>query len=135
MTTSIVLMAVLFGGTVLAELPPPELKASMVVLGVADVQRSVKFYRDVLALAPAPAPGDLPMFRSGELTIVLNGGMPSSGTGFELVFPVASVSAVRKQLVERGCKFEGEAREIAPNMWASTFNDPDGHHLTLFGGR
>lgn len=128
-------MAFLFSGTVLAQLPPPDLKASMIVLGVADVQRSVKFYRDILALAPAPAPGDLPMFRSGELTIVLNGGLPPSGTGFELVFPVGSVSAVRKQLVERGCKFDGKVREVAHNMWASTFSDPDGHHLTLFGGR
>jgi len=75
------------------------------------------------------------MFRSGDLTIVLNGTLPPSNGGFELVFPVQSVSAVQKQLIERGCKFLGETREITPNLWASTFNDPDGHHLTLFGPR
>ncbi len=107
----------------------------MIVLGVADLSRSIEFYRDTLALRAAPAPGDLPMFRAGDLTIVLNGALSPSGTGFELVFPVESVSAAREQLGERGCKFAGEPREVAPGMWAATFNDPDGHHLTLFGGR
>ena len=50
-----------------------------------------------------------------------------------MVFLVESVGAVWKQLVDRGCKFIGDAREVAPNMWAATFSDPDGHHLTLFG--
>lgn len=131
MTT--LLIAALLAGTVLAQSPAPQLKASMIVLGVSDLARSVKFYRDTLALAAAPAPGDLPMFRAGELTIVLNGGMAPGGRGFELVFPVASVGAARKQLAERGCSFMGDAREVAPEMWAATFTDPDGYHLTLFG--
>jgi catechol 2,3-dioxygenase-like lactoylglutathione lyase family enzyme len=107
----------------------------MIVLGVADVSRSLKFYRDTLGLSPAPAPGDLPMLRSGDLTIVLNGALSPSGGGFELVFPVESVSALQKQLTERGCTFLGGPREVAPNMWATTFSDPDGHQLTLFGAR
>jgi predicted enzyme related to lactoylglutathione lyase len=134
-TSSTLALAVLFAGTVLAQSPTPNLKASMIVLGVSDLNRSLKFYRDTLALSSVPAPGDLPMFRSGELTIVLNGSLPPANGGFELVFPVESVSAVQKQLIERGCKFLGEPREITPNLWASTFNDPDGHHLTLFGPR
>ena len=105
----------------------------MIVLGVTDVSRSLKFYRDTLGLSPAPSPGDLPMLRSGDLTIVLNGALSPSGGGFELVFPVESVSAVRKQLLARGCEFLGEPREVAANIWAATFSDPDGHHLTLFG--
>jgi len=135
MMTSTLAAAVLFAGTLLAQSPAPNLKASMIVLGVTDLSRSLKFYRDTLALPPAPAPGDLPMFRAGDLTIVLNGNLSPSGGGFELVFPVESVSAARKQLIGRGCKFVGDAREVAPNMWAATFSDPDGHHLTLFGAR
>lgn len=107
----------------------------MIVLGVTDVSRSLKFYRDTLGLSTVPAPGDLPMLRSGDLTIVLNGSLPARSGGFELVFPVESVSAVRKQLSDRGCTFSGDSREIAPNMWAATFSDPDGHHLSLFGAR
>jgi len=113
----------------------PNLKASMIVLGVTDVSRSLKFYRDTLGLSPAPAPGDLPMLRSGDLTIVLNGALPANSGGFELVFPVESVSAIRKQLSDRGCTFIGDSREVAPKIWAATFSDPDGHHLTLFGAR
>jgi predicted enzyme related to lactoylglutathione lyase len=107
----------------------------MIVVGVSDLSRSVSFYRDTLALPLAPAPGDLPMFRAGDLTIVLNGALSPSGGGFELVFPVESVSTVWKQLTDRGCKFTGAPREVAPKMWAATFSDPDGHHLTLFGAR
>jgi len=75
------------------------------------------------------------MFRAGDLTLVLDGAMSPSSGGFELVFPVESVSAVRKQLTDRGCQFIGDAREVAPNMWGATFTDPDGRHLTLFGAR
>lgn len=135
MTISHLAVAVLLAGTMRAQSPAPNLRASMIVLGVADLSRSLQFYRDTLALPAAPAPGDLPMFRAGDLTIVLNGALSPSGTGFELVFPVESVSAARKQLSDRGCKFSSEPKEVAPNMWAATFSDPDGHHLTLFGGR
>lgn len=135
MTISSLAAAALLAGTLLAQSPVPNLKASMIVLGVTDLDRALKFYRDTLALPAAPAPGDLPMFRAGELTIVLNAALPANSGGFELVFPVESVGAARKQLADRGCTFLGEPREVAPNMWAATFNDPDGHHLTLFGGR
>ncbi len=137
MITSTLAITTLLAATLLAQSssPVPNLKASMIVLGVADVSRSLRFYRDILGLSPAPAPGDLPMFRSGDLTIVLNSALSASGGGFELVFPVESVSAVRKQLIERGCTFSGDPHEVAPNMWAATFSDPDGHHLTLFGAR
>ena len=135
MITPILVTSVLAGATVLAQSQAPSLKASMIVLGVADVSRAAKFYRDTLGLTPAPAPGDLPMFRAGELTIVLNGALSAASGGFEVVFPVDSVSAVQKQLANRGCNFAGYAREVAPNTWVATFTDPDGHYLTLFGGR
>jgi predicted enzyme related to lactoylglutathione lyase len=133
MTTLVI--AALLAGTVLAQSPAPELKASMIVLGVTDLSRSVKFYEETLAFPSAPAPGDLPMFRAGDLTIVLNAALSGSAGAFELVFPVGSVAAVRKQLMEHGCHFIGDSREVAKDMWAATFTDPDGHRLTLFGAR
>ncbi len=130
------LLASLVTGSVLAQqTPAPPLKASMIVLGVADIARSVQFYKETLALPQAPAPGDLPMFRSGDLTIVLNAGLSNGRGGFELVFPVESVDATRKRLAERGCQFVRESRMVAPNSWVATFTDPDGHRLTLFGPR
>ena len=107
----------------------------MIVIGVGDLSRSVKFYKQTLGLSPAPAPGDLPMFQAGNVTIVLNGALARGSGDFELVFPVASVAAVRKQLMERGCTFLSDSKEVARDMWAATFADPDGHRLTLFGGR
>ena len=68
----------------------------MIVLGVTDVSRSLRFYRDTLGLSPATALGDLPMFRAGDLTIVLNGALSASGGGFELVFPVESFGTIQK---------------------------------------
>ena len=130
-----VLLATLLAGAVFAQAQVPELKASMIVLGVSDLSRSVKFYRDTLALPAAPAPGDLPIFQAGQFMIVLNGNMSPKPGGFEVVFSVESVSTVRNQMTDRGCKFVGETREVAPNRWVATFTDPDGHHLTLFGGR
>lgn len=129
------LLAALLAGTALAQSTTPQLKASMVVIGVTDLNRSVKFYKETLALTPAPALGDLPMFRAGELTIVLNGALSGASGAFELVFPVESVSATRKQLTDRGCMFTGDSKEVAPNLWVATFTDPDGHLLSLFGPR
>jgi len=133
--TSLLVIGLLLAGAVFAQSSASGLKASMIVLGVSDRSRSVKFYGETLGLPPAPAPGDLPMFRAGDLTIVLNSAMSTGSGGFELVFPVGSVSAIRKQLADRGCQFLGDTREVAPNLWAATFTDPDGHHLTLFGAR
>jgi predicted enzyme related to lactoylglutathione lyase len=120
--------------TLLAETPAPPLKATMVVLGVSNLARSVHFYKETLALAAAPAPGDLPMFQSGELTIMLNPGLKGGPDAFELVFNVPSVDTTRKLLADRGCVFLGEPREVAPGLWVATFADPDGHKLTLAGG-
>lgn len=111
------------------------LHASMVVLGVSDVKRSMKFYGETLGLASAPAPGDLPIYQAGKLKLVLNGGMPTESAGVEVVFDVASVGAARGQLEKRGCAFDGPAKEVAPGTWVTTFRDPDGHRLTLFGAR
>jgi hypothetical protein len=69
------------------------------------------------------------MFPGGDLTIVLNGALSGSTGAFELVFPVESVAAVRKQLTDRGCHFTGEPREVAKGMWAAKLTDPDGHRL------
>ena len=129
------LWAVLLAGTVLAKSPAPDLKASMVVLGVSDLSRSIEFYKQKLGLPSAPAPGDLPMFRAGNLVIVLNQALSGGSGAFELVFTVDSVGSVRDQLASRGCHFISDSKEAAKDMWAATFTDPDGHRLTLFGAR
>ena len=49
-------------------------------------------------LPPLPAPGDLPMFAGGDLTIVLNGALSGSTGAFELVYPVESVTRFENNL-------------------------------------
>ena len=69
--------------------------------------------------------------------LMLNGGLrrpngPLAGA-MEIVVGVESVIESHKQLLDRGCTFINEPREVTPGSWASTFSDPDGHWLTLFG--
>ncbi|HEX4784642.1 MAG TPA: VOC family protein [Candidatus Sulfotelmatobacter sp.] len=133
--TIYLLAAALLAGTAFAQSAVPDLRASIVVIGVGDLSRSVKFYKETLGLSPAPAPGDLPMFRAGNVTIVLNSALTGGSGAFELVFSVESVGATRKQLTDRGCRFIGDSKEVAKDLWTATVLDPDGHRLTLFGPR
>ena len=53
----------------------------------------------------------------------------------EIVFPVESVSTAYRLLMERGCKFVKQPAEFIPGSWAANFKDPDGHLLTVIGGK
>ena len=69
--------------------------------------------------------------------LMLNSGLrrpegPLAGA-MEIVVAAESVTAGHRQLIEKGCKFINEPREVTPGSWACTFSDPDGHWLTLFG--
>ena len=80
------------------------------------------------------------MLRAGEVTIALNRPLArSAGNAIagavEIMFLTESVSVTEKQLAARGCTFITGAHEVTPGLWASTFTDPDGHKLTLLGGR
>jgi predicted enzyme related to lactoylglutathione lyase len=49
--------------------------------------------------------------------------------------PVESVEASHGDLKARGCTFTAAPHEVTTGMWAATFTDPDGHKLTILGGR
>lgn len=129
-------------GAVLAQTPPPppQLRVSMIALGVKDIGRSIQFYGETLGLQLAGKPGEVTLFRAGDVTIVLNHplGRASGETmagAVEVIFPVESVAATYGDLTKRGCKFLREPREVTPGTWAATFTDPDGHRLTILGPR
>ncbi len=118
----------------------PEMKITMIVLGITDPARSAKFHSETLGLTIMGKPSDVTLFRAGDLTLVLNQGLSKaphlSLTGaVEVVFPVASVAEARSQFGAKGCNFVAEPHEVMPGMWAATFTDPDDHWLTLFGGK
>jgi catechol 2,3-dioxygenase-like lactoylglutathione lyase family enzyme len=110
----------------------------MISLGVKDSARSVRFYGETLGLEMIGKPGEVTLFRAGEVTMVLNrpAGLaarnPLAGTA-EVIFPVDSVAAFHEGLQQRGCSFVAAPHEITSGMYAATFTDPDGHLLTILG--
>lgn len=111
----------------------------MVMLGVENVGHSVAFYRDVIGLELQSQSPEFAFFNAGSVTLALNLPLglsvkPRAGAT-EIVFPVESVAQARLLLKERGCSFLREPREVTPGSWAVTFNDPDGHHITLLGSK
>lgn len=115
------------------------MRISMISLGVKDMEASVRFYRDTLALAISGKPGEVTVFEAGTVKIALNrplgraAGSDRMTGAVEVIFAVASVNTAYKQLSDRGCRFLREPREVTPGTWAATFVDPDGHRLTVLG--
>ena len=112
---------------------------STIVLGVDDLDASVAFYQDVLELELKGQHGSLAFLALGDLMLMLNAELgklytPIAGA-VEVVMPVRSVTAAHTLLTERGCAFLNKPREVIPGSWGTTFTDPDGHKLTLMGGR
>jgi predicted enzyme related to lactoylglutathione lyase len=138
MTTPLLMM--LLAGALPAQTPPPQLRVSMIALGVTDSARSIKFYSETLQLPLVGKPGEVTLFRAGDVMIALNHPLGRTAGdaivgALEIIFPVESVAASHSNLVERGCRFLRDPREVTPGTWAATFTDPDGHRLTILGPR
>ena len=133
-------LILLFATTMLAQTATPQLRVSMIALGVTDMARSIKFYNETLGLQLVGKPAEVTLVRAGDVTIALNyplgrtAGNAIAGA-VEVIFPVESVAASYSDLVKRGCRFIREPREVTPSLWAATFTDPDGHQLTILGSR
>lgn len=113
------------------------MKISLIALGVSDVATSVAFYRDKAGFDLQNQFESIAFFSAGPVMLMLNGGLkrpdrPLAGAA-EIVVAAESVTASHRLLMERGCSFVNEPREVTPGSWAVTFSDPDGHWLTLFG--
>ena len=113
------------------------MKISLIALGVSDLSKSVAFYRDMAGFDLQNQFESLAFLSAGPIMVMLNSGLrrpdgPLAGA-MEIVVAAESVTAMHRQLIERGCSFVNEPREVTPGSWASTFTDPDGHWLTLFG--
>ncbi|MBI3405699.1 MAG: VOC family protein [Acidobacteria bacterium] len=110
---------------------------SVVMLGVKDVKRSIEFYRDKLGLVLQNQFEVFAFFQAGGVTLVLTqallrGGPVVVGTQ-EIVFGVEGVRETHDALIARGVAFTQDPRVVNPPMWAANFNDPDGHHLSIYG--
>jgi catechol 2,3-dioxygenase-like lactoylglutathione lyase family enzyme len=123
-------------------------KLGHVVLNCSDMERSVRFYTEVLGFRISDVysddmvPGGMVFMRFNEdhHGVALVGSMTGPSPNVELnhmAFEVATLDEVilaRNYLTERGVKIDFEGRRRAGVQIAVEFRDPDGHRLEIYWG-
>jgi predicted enzyme related to lactoylglutathione lyase len=102
-----------------------------------DVERAVRFYRDVLGLPFLfAAPPRLAFFDCGGVRLMLS--TPERGfdhPGSVLYFAVEDIQGMRDTLTSRGIAFRTEPHKIATladrEVWLADFEDTEGNTLAL----
>jgi catechol 2,3-dioxygenase-like lactoylglutathione lyase family enzyme len=112
-------------------------KVTHLMIGVTDMDQSVRFYGDLLGLAVQSQSPELSFLTAGSVTIGLATFLwdaygKAPGT-IEVVFGVDSVRTAHAELEARGVKFFVPPRSIGGPNWAANFADPDGHACSVFG--
>ena len=112
-------------------------KLGTILLGVKEVGRAAAFYRDVLGLPMTAQFEGFAFFNAGGVTLALSEGLARAvltvGEAVEVVFAVDGVREAYEALKGKGVPFRIEPRQVAGPNWAANFDDPDGHHLSVFG--
>ena len=121
-------------------LDPQPFKLSVfgdIILGVSDLARSVAFYRDILGFHLQRQGDGFAFFLGGGVSFVLSEPLlkmrPGPIGAMEIVFNVDDVRGAWKILKNRGLGFTTEPMEISGTLWGASFDDPDGHHLSILG--
>jgi catechol 2,3-dioxygenase-like lactoylglutathione lyase family enzyme len=124
-------------------------KLGHVVVNVADLDKSKRFYTEVLGFQPTDIYGDDKMpggmvflrCNGDHHCLALIGGAPPAGearrTLHHLAFELATLDEVfraRDHLRRHGATIVYEGRRRAGCQVSVEFLDPDGHHLELFWG-
>jgi lactoylglutathione lyase len=114
-------------------------KVGHIMLGVTNLERSLRFYRDALGLSVQFTVEEFAFLDGGGVTIVLRGtpnlGEPGDAMRTEVVFAVDDIDAAYRSLQARGVSFRVEPRMVTGDRYAADFRDPDGHVLSIFGPR
>ena len=112
-------------------------KVGTILLGTKSAAKAIPFYRDLLGLPLTAQFEGFAFFNAGSVTLALSEGLaravPQLGGAMEIVFAVDSVREAYEALRSRGVAFRIEPRVAAGTNWAANFDDPDGHHLSVFG--
>jgi catechol 2,3-dioxygenase len=123
-------------------------KIGHVVLNVTDMERSVKFYTEVLGFKVSDVykedmmPGGMVFMRfsSDHHGVALVGGMPRESQSVELnhfAFEVSTIDEVLRaaqHLHKHNVRVDFEGRRRAGVQIAVEFRDPDGHRLEIYWG-
>jgi catechol 2,3-dioxygenase len=123
-------------------------KLGHVVLNVSDLERSTRFYTELLGFAvsdvypPDMVPGGMVFLRCGadHHGVALVGSLKQPAASVEmhhLAFEVATLDEVlraRDHLRRHGVTIDFEGRRRAGCQIAVEFRDPDGHRLEIYWG-
>lgn len=109
-----------------------------IAITVADVPRSVEFYRDALGLPLLfQAPPGLAFFDCGGIRLMLSQpeGAFKPGSSSVVYFRVTDIEGTARAMKTRSVPFVDEPHLIAKmpdhELWMCFFRDPDGHTLAL----
>ena len=96
-----------------------------------DIDRSVKFYEDVVGLKLIRRDdGNWALFEAGPIHLALHGaieGRPFQPGGATAVFRVGDLDDARAALEARGAEFEEHVGEVQGYARFASFRDPDGN--------
>lgn len=123
-------------------------KIGHVVLNVSDLERSVRFYTQVLGFSvsdvypPETVPGGMVFMRcnTDHHGVALVGSLTRGSESLELnhlAFEVATIDEIlraRDHLRRNGAQIDFEGRRRAGCQIAVEFRDPDGHRLEIYWG-
>src|ERR1041385_4716428 len=108
-----------------------------IAMTVADLERSVAFYRDTIQIPFLFQFPGLAFFDCAGVRLMLTKSETANaaGTNSVLYFKVSDIHAESRDLIGRGVKLEREPHLVAAlqdhNLWMSFFRDPDGNLLAL----
>lgn len=110
-------------------------KLSTIMVVVKDMERSRKFYRDILGLQEHYSSPEWTALSAGNINL----GLHPEGKelkvepheGMQFGFEVADIQKTAGELKQKGVPFVREPR-LEDFGWLAIFKDPDGHHLQLF---
>ena len=109
-----------------------------ITLLVADLDRSVAFYRDIIGFAELDAGSGNAILASGATRLVLRSipdVAPINRRVVHLNLEVADLDAAHRRLKARGVRFTYAPRVVNRGekleLWAAAFRDPDGHGIAL----
>jgi catechol 2,3-dioxygenase-like lactoylglutathione lyase family enzyme len=118
-------------------------RLSNVLLRVADLQRSLAFWRDKLSLRPLGAFESFAFLDAGGVRIGLNAVAPPKEPDgglaalTEIVLEVPDVRAAHADLTAKGVAFRTPPRPVTADglreLWACDCRDPDGHLVSITG--
>ena len=108
-----------------------------VMLGTADIARSLALYKDLLGLDVISQIPGFAFLNTGAATLCLSEQLGTSAENLagatEVVFVVDDIDEAYERLIEKGVEFYATPHQTTETDFSANFRDPDGHRLSIFG--